>query len=514
MRLNYNARIVAILVLTAAVISQAVPACYGASDSPVVMKTKTLQSTQPVQIVITVGTSYLLPCAGLTKVAIGDPAVADVVPISTTTLLVNAKSVGSTNLYVWDRSSVSGLTAYAVRIVPAQADLAALAFKINDDIKGTGVSCRAVGDSVLLEGTVADPAVSLRAEAVATSYTKNVKNLVQIAKTASSTAMIAGCIQDACGTGITARSLTDGTILVEGKVSNQAEMDRLNTVLAIWGKETRVINMTQQMALPTRQIMIHAQVVEINRTDTQDLGVDWGNRSSSTGGAASSSDQPFIFGESGDGPFGIFKGGPIQRLNPLAAKINLLVGQNRAKILSEPNLLVSDGNTASILVGGEIPIPVVQSAGSGSTSVSIEWKEFGVRLGIKPTIGQDNMVMLDVAPEVSNLDFANAVQFSGFLIPAINSRKAQTIVQLKGGQSLLIGGLFSSEDRKNVRGIPILSKIPIIGEFFKTKSIDRLQTELVIIVTPEVIEPGQQPAGQSSATGMADEYRTSVPKMK
>ncbi|MDO8684981.1 MAG: type II and III secretion system protein, partial [Armatimonadota bacterium] len=220
------------------------------------------------------------------------------------------------------------------------------------------------------------------------------------------------------------------------------------------------------------------------------------------------SDQPFIFGESATGPFDILDAGPIRRLNPLAARLNALVTQNQAKILAEPNLLVANGNIASILVGGEIPIPVVQSGGSGTSSVTIEWKEFGVRLAIKPIIGDQGVILLDVAPEVSNLDFGRAIKFSGFEIPALTSRKSQTTVQVRDGQSLLIGGLYNSEDRKNVKRIPLLSKIPLIGEFFKTTSTDKIRTELVILVTPEIVEPGALPSGQPAATALRQEVMT------
>jgi pilus assembly protein CpaC len=463
---------------------------------------------QVVELIINTGTSYLLECQGLNKVAIGDPTVADIVPISTSQLLVNGKASGSTNLFVWDRSPGYRLRSYRVLVAPAQTDLAGIAYKVNADIGNSGVVARPAGDCIMLEGVVNDAAVSQRAEAIATSYYKNVKNMVRVEKTEASSAGVVSSLQEALkATKLEVRGLADGSVLVEGKVNTQADMDRVNAIIGNWTKDTTVVNLVEQLPLVARQVMIHAQVLEIDRTNLKDLGVDWGNKQvdSISGGLQKFTfqDQPFIFGEAGLGPFGATGGGPIDRLMPLAAKLNALIQTNKARVLSEPDLLVADGASANMLVGGEIPIPVVQSSGgSGPSSVSIEWKEFGVRLGIKPRIGDQNTVLLNVAPEVSNLDFSNAIQISGFLIPALVSRKVQSTVQVQNGQALLIGGLFSSEDRKNVKRIPLLSKIPILGEFFKTTSTDKLKTELVIVVTPEIVEPGMQPSSQGRVSDM------------
>ncbi|MCL6630624.1 MAG: type II and III secretion system protein family protein, partial [Armatimonadetes bacterium] len=186
---------------------------------------------------------------------------------------------------------------------------------------------------------------------------------------------------------------------------------------------------------------------------------------------------------------------------PIGARIRALQQQNKARILSEPNLLVLDGREANILVGGEIPVPVVQSAGVGSAaSVTVEYKEFGVRLRILPTLTGDDRLQLKVMPEVSTLDFANAVEFSGFRIPALRTRRAETIVNVRDGQSLIIGGLIQNETSKLVKQIPVLGDLPIIGELFKSRSFVNNETELVIIITPQIVKAGVEAAnaGQTS----------------
>lgn len=487
-----------ILIAAALIALAACGAAFAANGSPAVMRAP---SNGAVDLIITIGTSYLLECQGLDKVAVGDPAVADVVPVSTSQLLVNAKAIGTTNMFVWDKIPSSRLRSYKVTIVPAMPDLTAVALRITADIGSSGIVARPAGSYILLEGVVTDPEASKRAESVATAYYKDVKNMVRVESVTAASPDTIQSLQEAFkGTNITVRALPDGTILIEGKVADKSELDRVNALLN--GKcPQKVINLVQQVPLAVRQVNIHCQVIEVNRSNLKDVGVDWGRSiltsTTTSTSTATVTDQPFIFGEAALGPFNLDDASPIRRLSPLAARLNLLIQTNRAKVLSEPTLLVADGNKASILVGGEIPIPVVQSASTtGSSSVSVEWKEFGVRLAIAPRIGDNNNILLDVAPEVSNLDFGNAITFSGFVIPALTSRKAQSTIQVQNGQSLLIGGLMNSEDRKNIKRIPLLSKIPIIGEFFKTTSTDHLKTELVILVTPEIVEPGQSPSGQ------------------
>lgn len=506
-----KSRLCSLVAIVAMVVTLA-EAAHGAGElaAPTVIKVASAPG-QVVELIINTGTSYLLECQGLSKVAVGDPAVADIVPVSTSQLLVNGKTSGSTNLFVWDRCPGSRLRSYKVMVVPAQPDLVAIAYKINADIANSAITARPAGDCIMLEGTCSEAAVSQRAEAIAIGYHKNIKNMVQVEKTAASSAdVVAALTESLKSENLSARALADGTVLVEGKVATQADLDRVNAILANWVKQAQVINLVQQIPLAARQVMVHCEILEINRTDLKNVGVDWGVKNvesvDPTTGLIKFSvqDQPFIFGERGiASPQGLLDTNPISRLMPLAARVNMLVNNNKARVLSQPDLLVTDGGTANMLVGGEIPIPVAQSSsGTGPSSVTIEWKEFGVRMAVKPRIGDQNTVQMDVAPEVSNLDFSNAIQFSGFLIPALISRKAETTVQMQNGQSLLIGGLLSTEDRKNIKRIPLISKIPVIGEFFKDTSTDRIKTELVILVTPEIVEPGTQPSAQAKVSAL------------
>jgi pilus assembly protein CpaC len=166
--------------------------------------------------------------------------------------------------------------------------------------------------------------------------------------------------------------------------------------------------------------------------------------------------------------------------------------RGNARVLAEPNLMAANKEQASFLAGGEIPIPVVQGGSSGpggGTNVTIEYKEFGVRLNFTPEIVSDSLIKLHVAPEVSNLDFTNAVILSGFRIPALRSRKLNTVVDVKRSQSLVISGLFNTEREKVRTGIPFLSDIPFLGVLFGSTRWQNNESELVVIVTPIVVDP-------------------------
>jgi pilus assembly protein CpaC len=173
----------------------------------------------------------------------------------------------------------------------------------------------------------------------------------------------------------------------------------------------------------------------------------------------------------------------------LGATIQALETKGLVQVLAEPNILAQNGKEGSFLAGGEYPFPVVQGSGGAGTSVTIEFKEYGIRLNFIPTITPRGTIRLQVAPEVSSLDFTNAVQISGFDVPAIDVRKVNTEVELADGQSFAIGGLLDNRDTETFQKIPFLGDIPILGKFFQSISKTKTNTELIVIVTPEIVKP-------------------------
>ncbi|MDH3224454.1 MAG: type II and III secretion system protein family protein [Gemmatimonadota bacterium] len=176
----------------------------------------------------------------------------------------------------------------------------------------------------------------------------------------------------------------------------------------------------------------------------------------------------------------------------IEAVISALRGRGEFRSLAEPNLVALEGQEATFLAGGEFPFPSLQS-GAASNSVTIIWKEFGVRLNFVPTVTNAGTIRLSVEPEVSSLDFANGLVFSGFQIPSILTRRVNTSVELAPGQTLAIGGLLDNRLLHEVDRVPVLGHIPILGAFFSSKRAREDRTELLVLVTPYIVEPSDDP---------------------
>jgi pilus assembly protein CpaC len=233
-----------------------------------------------------------------------------------------------------------------------------------------------------------------------------------------------------------------------------------------------------RVALPDKkQIIVHVRVVDINKTKLDRFGVNWGQLQVSQG-ATTFSGSPWLFQTEGE----------WNNVYTFAAQVDALAEQKLARILSQPNLLVDDGSKATITVGGEIPVPISQPGGGGVSGVTIEWKQYGVLLEIEPTILEDgHKINLKVHPTVSSLDFGNGVTLSGFLIPALRTREADTVVTIPSGRSLILGGLLQKDDTRILNKIPLLGDLPIIGELFRHREFQSGESELVIMVTPEIV---------------------------
>ena len=176
------------------------------------------------------------------------------------------------------------------------------------------------------------------------------------------------------------------------------------------------------------------------------------------------------------------------------AFIDAQAEKGRAKLLAEPNLLAGNRDTASFLEGGEFPVPIAQPSGNGAATITVQFREFGIRLNFMPEIVSDSLIKLRVNPEVSSLDFTNGVTLSGFRIPALRTRRTSTTVDVKRNESLIISGLFSEDREKTRTGIPFLMDIPVLGALFGTSTWSTNETELLILVTPTLVNPNAPPS--------------------
>jgi len=166
-----------------------------------------------------------------------------------------------------------------------------------------------------------------------------------------------------------------------------------------------------------------------------------------------------------------------------------LVTRQLAEILAEPNLLTTSGKPASFLNGGEFPVPIIQPSSGGVPTITIQWREFGVKVNFTPFVTPRGTIRLVVAPEVSALDYTNDIVYSGFVIPAISTRKLSTEVELRDGQSFAIAGLLDNRVTEILNKMPGLGDIPFFGKLFQSRSRSKQKTELLVIVTPEIVRP-------------------------
>jgi pilus assembly protein CpaC len=234
-------------------------------------------------------------------------------------------------------------------------------------------------------------------------------------------------------------------------------------------------------------VMLQVRFAEVNRKALTELGVSlFANR---TRFAARSTTQQFAAPDFDDEkPNGLVFSDFLNLMffdkkEGIGGVLRALESRGGFQSLAEPNLIAYNGQEASFLAGGEFPVPVVQG---NTNAVTVLFKEFGIRLNFKPTIAGD-VIRLKVRPEVSALDFANGVSLQGFRIPALTTRRAETDVELRDGQSFAIAGLLDNIRQDDTAAIPILSKIPVIGALFRSKADRREETELMVLITPRLV---------------------------
>ncbi|MGM0492824.1 MAG: type II and III secretion system protein family protein [Armatimonadota bacterium] len=312
-------------------------------------------------------------------------------------------------------------------------------------------------------------------------------NLVQVVPPKPDLDAARRAMTAALGEEIAVKRVGDEALMLEGSVPTEERLEQLNQVAEMFGERVPILNLVTVVEPARRRVLVSVKVVEINRGAAEDLGLDWGQYDGTPNEDASYRPQPFLFGQ-------VPGSNSWPELYRFATQIHALVDKQKARILSEPNLLVNEEEEAEILIGGEIPVPIAQSGVGGAASVTVEWKPFGVNLQIKPIISPDSkMVKLEVMPEVSSLDFGNGVTVGGLSIPALRSRRAHTIVTVPDGGVLAIGGLLQADQSKSVSKIPILGDLPIIGQLFRHDTFRNDKSELIILVLPQILDEDGEP---------------------
>ena len=286
-------------------------------------------------------------------------------------------------------------------------------------------------------------------------------------------------------------SQANGSVVISGSVKEPKTVEQVEAVVKAAGFQT--VNMLQAPVMDKAQVQLQVRVAEVSRSRMRDIGASYAYQGRpGVGGSIGSGGGPFTVDKVDGGQiFGSVVGSALNLFVMGGNTYNFLHAlktQGALRELAEPNLIAMDGQQASFLAGGEFPVPVVQTGGDRPT-VTVVFKEYGVRLSFKPTIIDEDHIRLELEPEVSTIDFANGVKFDGFLIPGLKTRRAKTGVELRDGQSFALAGLLDNSETKSLSRVPFISDVPIIGNLFKSKTFQKQETELMFIITAQLVKP-------------------------
>ena|SRR2546426_4711837 len=372
--------------------------------------------------------------APITRVLSSNPSVIETLATSPTEIVVEGRAAGSSSLILWDQSGRSQMLDVIVDV-----DVSGLRSAIERSYPDQHIDVQADGGRLILTGKVTDPKMIEDLTKMSTVYSNQVVN------------------------SLTLGIFHDRQVLLEVKF---AEVDR--TKFAQFG-----VNLLSTGAGNTLGSTTTGQFGGIGAQHITDIA------GPGTHGGPFTTDQTinnvlniFLF------RFDIHFGAVIQDLEQKSV----------LQILAEPNLMALNGQKATFLAGGEFPFPLVQP-GNGFTAVTIQFKPFGVKLDFTGNISNDGTIRLHVAPEVSTLDFTNALAIQGFTVPAISTRRAETDIELKDGQSFGIAGLLDNRAQAQLNKIPGIGDIPVLGQLFRSRNINKSKTELMVLVTPHIVDP-------------------------
>jgi pilus assembly protein CpaC len=385
------------------------------------------------ELTVTVNKSISLDSpVTIERVSVANGQVAEAVVVGPREVLINGKQPGETTLAIWQEGG--NRLFFDLNVLPSTSKLEAVRQHLGKQVNGQDVSLEVEGENVYLRGTVDDLTTAQRALTIASTLGKPI-NLLSVRIPP-----------------------VDPQILLKVRFANvdRAWSRDLGANIFSLGALNTPGSLTTGSFSPPR---LEIDENEVTATLTDALNV-------------------FLFRPD---------------LN-LGTTIRALQSRRLLQILAEPNLLAINGKPASFLAGGEFPYPTLQGGGGGLGAVTIVFREFGIRLNFLPTVTPRNTIRLQVTPEVSSLDYANGLTFQGFTIPGLSTRRVQTEIELENGQSFALAGLLDNRMSESLSKVPGLGDIPLLGKLFQSQVANKSNTELLIIVTPELVRP--IPAGQ------------------
>ncbi len=399
------------------------------------------QGTTPVaaqrDLVIVLGRGHLLRFSSdVQRVAVAEPKIADAVVVSPREIMVNAKSAGHTTLVIWETDSEP--VQYNVQVLNDTTFLENLRRELKQALPEAQIKADGTTEKMVLTGSAPNAEQAKRAAALASTYARTVENLIQVPPAPD-----------------------PRQILLQVKFASVDRVALSELGFNYFSRHDKTLGSitTQQFPQPRfSQLQFQNQQFENTTLSFSDLL------------------NLFVFRPD---------------LN-IGATIRALQSRNLLQILAEPNLITVEGKEASFLAGGQFPFPTITTTPTGGAIapvITVQFKDFGVQLKFTPALTDSGAIRLRVAPEVSSLDFTNAVTLQGFLIPAVATRRAETEVVLKDGESFAIAGLLDNRVEQVLSKIPGIGDIPIVGHLFRSRSTRKSANELLVVVTPRLVRP-------------------------
>jgi pilus assembly protein CpaC len=435
------------------------------------------------------GRSTTIDAPGLTRVAVGDGRIAGVVPVGTQQVIVNAKAPGHTTVLVW---AAGQRREYDVTVTEQTLD--DLAQMMRMTINLPSVSVDPVGRALVVKGDVTDQVQANRVADVVGRFAALAKNQKYDIVNAVTVSRPLGALQAELERETGARDVrvdydNKGNVMVSGRVRDRAAAEAvLQRVRGLAGANLAADGkIIDRLALDiNQQIDTHVYILEIDKTALSQLGIRLQGAFVDPGGVVHYNDPSFpIFENPADvGVRG--RGttiGRFVRAEFLAPTLDALLRNGNARVLSAPDLLTMPGTNAQYLVGGEVPYVVSSNLGT----YNVQFKEYGVRLNVTPTILPDGAIESKITPEVSDLDFQNGITVGGLVLPSFKTSRITTDVVTKPGESIVMAGLLRRQEQRNVDKIPGLGDLPILGKLFRSTRYQKAETDVVFVMTPEVI---------------------------
>jgi pilus assembly protein CpaC len=397
------------------------------------------------------GSTVLDESVGIRRISIANADIAEAVAVSTNEIVVNGKTAGDTSLIVWD-------------------------------LKGN----------------------------------RSMLDVHVVANTSKIDSVRAELLKEA-GADVTIDA-QEGTVFLNGTVANETSALRAFNIASTMGKVVNLLRVNTPAAEP--QILLKVRFADIDRTAASQFALNLFQMSNSGIGTSTTGQfgQNPTFNTTQNSGQNTTTWNLSNLLNifyfkpsiDLGAVLQDLESHDILQILAEPNLLTMSGKSASFLAGGEFPFPTIQGGASGVGQITIQFKEFGVRLNFTPVVTPRGTIRLTVTPEVSSLDYANGLSVSGYTVPGLSTRRVQTEIELENGQSFVIAGLLNNQVTDSFSKMPGFANVPILGKLFQSKSVSKSSSELLIMVTPELVNP-LPAAGKTPEMAFPKEFLKDAP---